>query len=350
MTRGEVGQGKLVSARFLRALLDAGERVGVDRAAALAAVGVRPEEAADANGWIPAARMTRAWEVVPELSGDPSFGLHAAEQAPAGVYGPLDLATMSSATVGEAFDRVERYYAAMGAMSELRAKRGPGGELTLTVRTVVRARTDLRHFVEHMLALFVTRARATVALPAAASPADARVASAIEVRFAHAAPADTREHARILGPHVRFGARASEIVLSRELVSLPLRTANPELAPILEREEARLRLRPDAPVTQRVRGAIEQGLRDGRVDLEAVAKRLGMGPRTVQRLLQRDGTSFAEVLDAFRREAALRAVEEGATALSELAYSLGFAQPSALYRAFKRWTGTTPAAYRDRAR
>ncbi|MBS2017228.1 MAG: AraC family transcriptional regulator [Deltaproteobacteria bacterium] len=332
---------KLVAARFLRALLDSGERAGVERSRALAEIGIDPTAAEDPAGFVPVSTMARAWEVVPALSADPCFGLHAGESTPLGVYGPLDLAAMSSTTVGEALSKVVRYYAVMGAMSELSLARSPRGGVVLTVETVVRAETDLRHYVEHLFALVVTRIR-TAALALAAHDA------AFAVRFVHGPPPASvggAEHLRVLGSDVSFGARANELTTDASTIALPLVTANPELAPLLEREGKRLALRPDAPIAERVRAAIEQGLRDGGVDLADVAKRLGVGTRTLQRGLRKEGASFAEVLDVVRRDFALKTLEDGASGASDLAYTLGFSQPSAFFRAFKRWTGTTPASW-----
>lgn len=335
---------KLVASRFLRALLDSGERLGVDRKRVLAEIGVDASAAEDPAGFVPVSTMTRAWEIVPALSNDPCFGLHAAESTPLGVYGPLDLAAMSSATVGEALTKAVRYYATMGAMSNLTITGAKPGTLFVGLEPVVRASTDLRHYVEHLFALVISRMRmATLAL--------ANENPRVEIRFVHAAPSadvGTKEHARVLGPSVRFGTSANALIVDARTANLPLVTANPDLAPLLEREGQRLALRPDAPIGERVRSAIELGFREGGVELADVAKRLGLGARTLQRNLQRDGSSFADVLDAVRKEFALDTLASRGTPPSELAYTLGFSQPSAFFRAFKRWTGTTPALWLQR--
>jgi|GEM_PF-707204 len=330
---------KLAAARFLRALLEAGERGGVDRAAVMRAIGITAMEVDDPSGWIPAAQMTRAWELVPEMSGDPSFGIHAAETSPLGVFGPLDFATMSSATVGDALGRVVKYYATMGAMSELRLAHDKGGAIRLTTKVIVKGKGDLRHFVENLFALIVTRIR-MAAMFAARGDIDVRV------RFVHAAPRDGAEHLRVFGPNVTFRASRDELSIGAKTAAMVLLTSNPDLSPILEREGERLGLRPDAPIVERVRRAIEQAMRGGGVGLDDVARKLGVGPRTVQRLLQRDGTSFADVLDAVRKDIAIKTLESGGAVASELAYALGFAQPSAFYRAFRRWTGKTPSQWK----
>lgn len=328
---------RLAAARLLRALLDAGERAGVDRAAALDAIGVTAAAVDDPNGWIATSRMARAWRIVPEMSLDPCFGMHAAETTPLGVFGPLDLAAMSSATVGDALERVVRYYASLGAMSKLGLVREADGSIRLSASLLVERRGDHRHFFENLFAVVVTRIRMVIL-------ASARGELDVSVCFAHAAPRDTSEHARVFGPRVQFAARRDELVIGGKTAVMPLLTSNPELSPVLEREGERMALRPDAPIAERVRSALARSMREGRVGLDDVARTLGLGPRSVQRQLQSAGLSFAEILDAVRREVALQALTDGGHA-SELSYVLGFSQPSAFYRAFRRWTGTTPTAW-----
>jgi AraC-like DNA-binding protein len=73
---------------------------------------------------------------------------------------------------------------------------------------------------------------------------------------------------------------------------------------------------------------------------------LHVSERSLQRRLDAEGTSFAQLVDEVRRDLALRYVADARIALGEVAYLLGFAEPSPFYRAFKRWTGMTPSAAR----
>ena len=75
-----------------------------------------------------------------------------------------------------------------------------------------------------------------------------------------------------------------------------------------------------------------------------------MSERSLQRRLEAEGTRFAALVDAVRKDLALRYLADPRLALGEVAYLLGFAEPSPFHRAFKRWTGTTPAAMRRGAR
>jgi len=82
--------------------------------------------------------------------------------------------------------------------------------------------------------------------------------------------------------------------------------------------------------------------------MESIAAPLGLSRRSLQRRLQDEGFSFRALHEQIRAELACRWLEQSTMALGEVAYLLGFSEPSAFHRAFKRWTGQTPAAYRDR--
>jgi AraC-like DNA-binding protein len=96
----------------------------------------------------------------------------------------------------------------------------------------------------------------------------------------------------------------------------------------------------------RVRAALTKLVEERRSSVEDVAKELAVSPRTLQRRLEREGTTFGAVCDDARRAAALAHLRNPGVAIKEAAFRLGFSEPSTFYRAFRRWTGDTPANYR----
>jgi len=80
--------------------------------------------------------------------------------------------------------------------------------------------------------------------------------------------------------------------------------------------------------------------------LDAAASRMGMSSRTLRRRLREEGTRFQDVLDRARCALAKHYLDEPKLALGEVAFLLGFSEPSAFHRAFKRWTGATPLSHR----
>lgn len=96
----------------------------------------------------------------------------------------------------------------------------------------------------------------------------------------------------------------------------------------------------------KTRALMPELMEAGELGLEAAARRLGINARTMQRRLVDQGVSYASLLDAARRDRAEREVGGGDKSLGEIARLLGFTQASAFSRAFRRWTGATPRAYR----
>jgi AraC-like DNA-binding protein len=95
--------------------------------------------------------------------------------------------------------------------------------------------------------------------------------------------------------------------------------------------------------------AIQAELRGGNPKLESIARQLAMSPRTLQRRLRDEGVLFNDVLDAMRFRAAKTYLAQRDIAGTEVAFLLGFAEPSSFNHAFKRWAGQTPTEYRRQA-
>jgi AraC-like DNA-binding protein len=164
-----------------------------------------------------------------------------------------------------------------------------------------------------------------------------REATPLSVDFAHAPFGPHQELSDHFGVAPRYQQPANRIVLAADLVDRPMHALRDLLGGALERQAARaLSLLPERrSVSSRVRPLVssEQGLTRS---LEDVASALRMSPRTLQRRLQREGTSFQELIDARRRELAVELQRLGIPA-KEAAFRLGFQDPSAFSRARRRW-------------
>jgi len=103
-------------------------------------------------------------------------------------------------------------------------------------------------------------------------------------------------------------------------------------------------------VSVKVRRALALLVAGGDTTIGRVARDLGTSRRTLQRRLASAGVSYQDLLDEARREAAERYLSESPLSIAELAYLLGYSEPSAFHRAFKRWFGQSPLAFRERLR
>jgi AraC-like DNA-binding protein len=166
----------------------------------------------------------------------------------------------------------------------------------------------------------------------------------VEVWFQHKRPADLRPYEEFFPCRLRFEMPLRRLLLPRDVGEVRWARADGALYRYLTRHADALveRLRPDRSVADRVRDHLLQVLAKGQPQQDLVARALGMSTRTLQRYLRREGVSFAEILDDVRHQLALAYLRERTVSVGDVAFLLGYAEPSAFFRAFRRWTGTTP--------
>jgi AraC-like DNA-binding protein len=164
------------------------------------------------------------------------------------------------------------------------------------------------------------------------------------VCFAHPRPARVSEQERLFRAPVRYGCERNEVVLDRTLLERRQRQAEPRLLAMLDRHLEGLlsQLPEDRSLRGLTMRAMADHLLDGEPALSTVAAKLHMSPRSLQRRLRDESTSFAKLLADLRHNLALRHLRNPRTTIGEVAFLLGFSEVSAFHRAFKRWTGRTP--------
>ncbi len=320
-----------------RALVDACAAMGLDTAALLAAAGLTRAEVSDPDGRIPVEKMTALWREASARAGDPDIALHAAEALPFGAYAVIDFLARTSTTIGAALERISRYFPLINNVIELPIE--VAGEQVRLDMVDRRGPGKLPGgYAEYTLAAVVLRTRIAsgVAFPL------------VRVDFAHAAPADHREHVRIFGSPVRFSAERTGIVLARAVWDTPIERGDSGLAAVLERHAQMLlaQLPRVSDEIARVRAAIRGELEGGDPRLDHVARKLGTSRRSLQRRLADENLTYAQVLDDVRSTMARAYLAQRELSIIEVAYLLGFSEQSSFTRAFRRWTGASPAEFR----
>jgi len=148
------------------------------------------------------------------------------------------------------------------------------------------------------------------------------------------------------GCPVVFNAAECILELPAHELSQPIPTADPTVSDLCERIAAQIAEAQGGSVSVRVRQVLMKHLSKGDPRRETVAATLCMSERTLQRRLTEEGTSFAELVDEVRREAAERYFRHGDFSPTEITFALGFSDPSNFYRACKRWFGRSPSNMR----
>lgn len=315
-----------------RALLDALAATGVDAQALATSLGLAPEALASGIRYEDADRfLCAAWDAV----ADPAIGLKAGGMLRPERFGIVGMAAMTSASFGAAMERKARYWRLIWA--DAYEVRLTAGEAAAVLMPSGPPRPYTQGKIDMELSSLVTFARLFTG----------QHVVPLRLSLCQPAPAWHAQYQEVFGCPVQFGAAENALVFSRADYALPLVSHNPEVqALVVGGADAALARMAASPLRQQIEQALDQLLPDGEPTLLSVANRLHRSARTLQRQLAQEALRFTDVLDARRRSAAERHLANGTATAEEVSFLLGFATPSSFFRAFKRWTGSTPEVWR----
>jgi len=325
-----------IASGALKKLVSGASARGADAGAILRAAGVPPSALEEADSRVPIASLHAAWDRL--LDALPRIDVETAAYAP-GDYGIVGFVVMNSATLADALKHLVRY---VGLWTDDPAFELDGATVRFTYRHAFRDSPGMRRATEAAPVEMVHGARLLTRSHVVPR----------EVRFAHGPPDDVLAYTRFFGCPVRFDAEDHAIVFRSEDLDLPLAQADAQLGAFLRgHAESALAKRgtEDSPLDG-VRRILAQELQRGVPSIDVVAARMAASERTLRRRLEASGTTFRALLDETRAELARSYVADARMPLAEVAFMLGFSEPSAFHRAFKRWTRTTPAAFRAKTR
>ena len=319
--------------RDLRAFLDAFGRLGYDTGDLLSAAELKPSDLEDPDSQVPCsatgAIIARAQKLRPFLN----IALRLAVETPLGAYPLLDYLVVSSDSVGEAFERLQRYLRIVGNPVDLEifADQDPA--------RVVASCPSSPFALEYVLSLAVlhlgreTGGRLKVAA----------------LEFAHSVD-DVAEFERRLRCPVHAQSGWSGFLIPRVSWQLPLRRRDAILHGVLRRQADEVVARSPRITSAAFEVARLLALRVAGRDtrLQVLARQMGTSARTLQRKLAEEGVSYHALLEEARRRAAEGYLAEPTLSVGEIGYLLGYSEPAAFHRAFRRWHRSTPAAYRQR--
>jgi AraC-like DNA-binding protein len=290
---------------------------------------------------VPAAAMERLWAVAEQLTGDPDLGLHSAESYNPGALSIVGYVILSCRTAGQALERLACYAPLLNEGLQVTLDHAQGrttcsfgaadGLDSFLLRTPRQAVETLAAGIVTTLGRLATRALMPLA-----------------VDFRHAAPPATAVHTRLLGPVVRFGQPANAVVYDSVSLETGMLSADPALLEVFEGDARRRldQLGSRGAVSARVQRIVFGRLKGEVPSLAAVASELAMSERSVQRSLSEEATSYRDIVDAVRKDLALTHLARPGASATDVAFLLGFSEPSAFTRAFRRWTGASPSQFR----
>lgn len=266
-------------------------------------------------------------------SGDPLIGLRMGLEVRPRSFQLLGYASLSSATLGDAVQRLLRFESLVWDIGSTRLQ--VDGEQASLVWASRHLPWLPRQAVEIALAGWIALGRRLS--EGAAQP------RLLQFRHRLAAPAEDYE--ALIGCPVQGSAPRNAVSFPRALLNLPLPEADPGLCGWMERQ-GRAFLRDDGLKANDIRAVLCQGLPHAEFELEDVAARLGLGPRQLKRRLADAGLTLAGLQDEVRHDLAQLYLRHSELTLLEIACLLGFSEQSSFTRAFRRWEGCAPSEFR----
>jgi len=319
----------------LRAIVDALDRLGYNVASLLAGAGLRGDDLHGPDAVVLCTAFDKVIGGALAQRRVADLAVHIGYHTVMGAFPLLDYLVLTSDTVGDALRQLQRYFHVTSAPYSLDVV-----EEADATRLLVRPGADL-FSAQYTLGIVIHHMRE-------------ETEHRLHVSYVSLTqePEDRRDLERLLGCPVRAPAAWSGIEFPRDAMRQPLRRRDPVLRRVLEggasASTTARRQSGDDTVAARVSAALTTRIGHGVPEVRDVARQLAMASRTLQRRLAAERVSYKDLVDRVRRGAAERLLADRSLAVAEVGYLLGFSEPSAFHRAFKRWHHLTPQAYRAR--
>jgi AraC-like DNA-binding protein len=309
--------------------------LGVDADALAAECGLSPDALEQADLPVPGPAVVGFFESAAERSGCEDFGIRLAARQDLSVLGPLWMTMRSALTVRDALQVLTEFFVVhtRGAMVGLEPQADGSALVSYALSAGVSPRD--RQTVELGLALLCHELRQHCGagwLPRA-------------VLFAHDRPGSLASHRRVFGPRLQFAQERNVVWIERESLDTRLSGHSMQTHALLKKLLVG-RLDGATAVASKVEGAMRALMPFADCSRAQVARLTHLSQRTLQRRLAEAGTSFQDLRDRVRADIALKYLRQSSLQAAQIAEILGYSEPAAFTRAFRRQHGTTPSAAR----
>ncbi len=333
------GSRSTVAPAFVRGMLAGARHAGFDPRSLLAAVDIDDACLADDSRRVPVANYAALYNHINAVLDDEAFGLFPTPMR-VGCFEFLCRSTITAPNLDEAMQRAIRFLRIVLPSMAIRVVRdGDTGVIEIAEREALTI--DRVFAYEWLLRLLHGLSCWLVG----------RGITLDAVDFPYPRPAHADDYALIYTANSRFDAAHLTARIAGNLLELPIRRDEAALRQFLDGAPGKLTMlyRRDRELVTRVRDHLRDALPE-MPELPETAAALRMTPRTLNRRLEDEGSSFRAIKDALRRDIALARITKTSQPVSAIAAELGFADASAFFRAFVNWTGLSPSAYRRRLR
>ena len=310
---------------------------GIDADALIAEVGLQAAAFDHPDNVIPFAKLGELTHIAAARTGLPDLGLRACMQTGLVMLGTVGYLAANAATVGAGLACLQSYlHLHDGGAAPYFHREGSLGVLGYEV-----LEPDLvgaKQIVFGAIAIAANLLREICGVGFALR----------EVNFAYRAPSDTSAFSSHFAAPVRFDADRNAVIFDAAFLERPIAGANTLLHDFLtsQLQEKKERIGEGDVAKDRIQRVMRTLLATGCISQDEVARAFGMNRRTFARRLQERGTTFRALLDAVRFDAARGVLGSSAVSLEDVANRLGYADVTAFARAFRRWSGASPAVWR----
>jgi AraC-like DNA-binding protein len=323
-----------VSAGLACGLINLAVSKGADRAALLARSGIAENDLADQDTRIPFDNYVKLMRAGKELAHDPALALHYGETSNFAEVSVVGLIGNASETMAEAMQQLNRYGRLVvefdGGPDRFAMDPGPDGMWVVDTREHP---NDFPELTESTFARMICGPR---------SFGIAQIVKAVEVT--HPKPDYADEVARVFGAPVTYDAPRNAMLMDYKWADYRINMHPRYVFGVMSRHADQLLKELEASKT--VRGKVESllmpVLHKGDASMDGIADKMAMSRQTLFRRLKDENTTFEKVLDELRHRLALDYLGAKKVSVNEAAFLVGFSDPAAFSRAFKRWTGKSP--------
>ena len=311
----------------------------VDGDAFLRSLNIDPTTVKTFDAHIPIETYLMIQDGAAEYVGDPYFGLHMGEFAEPGSWSILGYLMMNCKSLGEAFEKSERYSRVVGNFIKAHTVSN-ADQVKIVFSTPPQNPPMTRHCFDASLASSVRMMRKMTVTDI----------NPLMVSFTCDEPASQAEYERFYQCPVQFGQKENSFTIEKEIVNKPIPLANPSLLDYFEQYAERFIAEMDRKdqYTQSVTKIVLSRLDDESLNINKVAREMAVSVRTLQKRLEEEGVLFSDLYRDIRQKLAQKYLRENYT-VEQITYLLGYSEPSVFRKAFKKWSGITPKEYRESA-
>lgn len=326
-----------VSEHFVRAALSGAHRRGYDTRRMLTDAGISPELLQGRQIRVSGAQFTRLMQVIWTTLQDEYMGFASVRSKP-GTFATACQLLIHCHTLESVYRRGAAFYNLFDNPVSVTLRRD--GEWAILEIVTQAELFDPCHFLQesllviwHRLSCWLTGHRILLD----------------QASFNYPRPGHADEYRHLFHCVLAFDQPVTSIRFHRRYLQLPVIRDAAEMRRFLQTSPADLLARPDdrSSFTGRIRSLIGRDFSQTIPDFDSIARQLHTSPQTLRRRLREENTSFQEIKDYLRRDLAIYYLSRPDYSINEIAEKVGFTEPSTFHRAFKKWTGVTPGAYRE---